>query len=462
MILCWVATYTFLPAFLVISERVRPMFHQKEAAWRTRIKGMYGYPFAMLARKFPRALAIVGLSLGVAGIVMSVLYFNDDPMEYDLANIRNERLTPNSAGLLSTRVDKIVGRLGQDGRAILTDRVDQVKPLVAELKRRRDAAPANDQPFSKVVSIFDLLPGDQEKKLVLLREIKERIDRARTRGFITDADWKKLEPHIPKKLEPIGIEDLPEQVARPFTEQDGTRGRIVFIAPTEGKSVYDARYLMAWAESFRHVELPNGEVILGTGDPVIFSDMLSNIAEDAPKATALSLFGTILVIVLAFRGRAAAWLSLGALLIGMSWLIAFLYLMKIKLNFLNFIALPVAIGIGADYAINVMKRREIDGPEQLYRVLVQTGGAVVLCSMTTAGGYIALLLSVNRAVKSFGLAGAVGEIATLLSSMLILPALLYWHARATGLQTAPTSRPRATGATPTPNEPASRTPSTRK
>jgi preprotein translocase subunit SecF len=73
-------------------------------------------------------------------------------------------------------------------------------------------------------------------------------------------------------------------------------------------------------------------------------------------------------------------------------------------------------------------------------VLVQTGGAVVLCSLTTAGGYIALLLSVNRAVKSFGLAGAVGEISTLLSSMLILPALLFWHARATGLMAVPASR----------------------
>jgi len=361
---------------------------------------------------------------------MSVLFFAGDPMEYDLSNIRNENLASTSAGALSIRVDKIVGRLGQDGRAILTERVDQVKPLVSELERRRDAAPADKKPFSRVASIFDLLPKDQAEKLALLQDIQDRIDRARKRDLITDKDWRKLEPHIPKTLAPIGMADLPEQVARPFTEQDGTRGRVVFIAPTEGKSVYDAHYLMTWADSFRRVELPNGDVILGTGDPVIFSDMLLNIAEDAPKATALSLFGTILVIILAFRGRAGAWLGLGTLLIGISWLISFLYLANIKLNFLNFVAIPVAFGIGADYAINVMKRLEIEGPEHLYRVLVQTGGAVVLCSMTTAGGYFALLMSVNRAVKSFGLAGAVAELATLFASMLILPALLFWHGRA--------------------------------
>ena len=226
---------------------------------------------------------------------------------------------------------------------------------------------------------------------------------------------------------------------RPFTEQDGSRGKIVYIVPTEGRSVYDAKYLLLWADSFRHIELPNGEVILGTGDPVIFADMLINIGEDAPKAILLSFLGTVVVILIAFRGRTSGWLVLVTLLIGVSYLIAFLALREIKLNFLNFVALPITIGVGADYAINVMKRREIEGDEHLYRVLVQTGGAVVLCALTTTLGYLALLLSINRAVKSFGLAAAVGEIATLLAAMLLLPAILFWRARATGLMAVPAS-----------------------
>ena len=46
----------------------------------------------------------------------------------------------------------ITGRTGQDGMAIMTDRLDQVQPLVAELERRRLAAGTNP-PFDKVVSI---------------------------------------------------------------------------------------------------------------------------------------------------------------------------------------------------------------------------------------------------------------------------------------------------------------------
>ena len=43
-------------------------------------------------------------------------------------------------------------------------------------------------------------------------------------------------------------------------------------------------------------------------------------------------------------------------------------------------------------------------------MLHETGGAVVLCSLTTTLGYFALTFSANRAIVSFGIAAAAGEI----------------------------------------------------
>jgi predicted RND superfamily exporter protein len=91
---------------------------------------------------------------------------------------------------------------------------------------------------------------------------------------------------------------------------------------------------------------------------------------------------------------------------------------------LNFVALPISVGIGADYAVNMMKRLEQEGSLRLSRVLEETGGAVVLCSLTTLFGYLALTFSENGAVRSFGRAAAVGEIAMLLSATLMIPAAL--------------------------------------
>jgi hypothetical protein len=391
------------------------------------MKGYYGYPFAFLARRVPRTIAVFGIASGLLAIGLTARYFAQDPMEYDLGNVRNERLDPTSAGRLGQRVDKVVGRLGQDGRAILTDRVDQVKPLIAELERRRDAVPRADRPFEKVVSVFDLLPRDQEKKIELLSEVEDRLRRGLKNGIVKPDELAKIRKHLPEKLAKIAIDDLPEPIVRPFTEENGTRGTVVYIVPVEGKSIYDAHYLMQWADSFREVKLPNGEVIRGTGDPVIFSDMLLSIGEDAPKAILASFLGTVLVILLAFRGRPSGFMTFAALMLGVVWLIAFLALRQIKLNFLNFVAIPITIGVGADYAINIAKRREIERVEDLYRVLRQTGGAVVLCSLTTQLGYSALMLSINRAVQSFGLAAFVGEVTTVVAAVLVLPAFWFWR-----------------------------------
>ncbi|MCA9643592.1 MAG: MMPL family transporter [Polyangiaceae bacterium] len=432
MALCWVATYFVLPSILVLSERIKPMYSDREAVWRTKLRGVYGVPFAWAVNKFPKSIAIIGSALGVICVVLSVRYFVNDPMEYDLSNVRNERTQPTAAGLLSVRVDKIVGRLGQDGKAIVTDRIDQVQPLVEELNKRYREAPPDKKPFEKIVSIYDLLPDKQQEKLKLLKETKDLLERARKRGFISDKDWKAIEENMPEKLAAIGIAELPELVARPFTEKDGARGRVVYIVPKEGRSVYDAHYLMLWADSYRDVKLPSGDVIHGSGDSVIFADMLIAIGEDAPIAVLLSLIGTVLVILIAFRGRAAGWATLITLLCGVAYQIGTMALLGIKLNFLNFVSLPIGIGVGADYCINVMKRRELMGDRDLQRVLIETGGAVVLCSLTTTLGYLVLLTSINRAVQSFGLAAAIGEITTIAAAVLVLPAALKWRTMRAG------------------------------
>lgn len=427
MLLCWLSTYLLLPAFLVVSERVRPLAAEG-SGWRSRVRGSFGLPFAWLSGRAPRLLGVLAAATGVCAVALTVRFLVQDPMDYSLRSIQNDR-TETSSATLSGRVDQIVGRLGQDGRAIVTDRIDQVEPLVHELLRRRDAAPAGRLPFQKVVSLFDLLPNDQSRKLELLRDLVDKLERAKQRGFVSAADYDALKARIPEKLTALGIADLPERLARPFTEKDGTRGRIVYIVPSDGRSVYDVHYLMDWADSFREVKLPSGGVVYGTGEPVILSDMILNVRSDAPRAIALSLFGTLLLILLAFRGQPSGWLCAGALLLGVSWLIAFLVLRGIKLNFLNFIALPISVGVGADYALNIMKRYDLLGARALRRVVVRTGGAVILCSLTTTLGYSVLLLSINGAVRSFGLLAAAGEVTTLLAAVLFLPALLQWRAR---------------------------------
>ena len=315
--------------------------------------------------------------------------------------------------------------------------------LTEELEKRWNAAPTDKKPFEKVVSIFSLLPANQDARIKLIEEIRDRVGRARAHHMIGADDWKKVEEYLPANAAvPIGIADLPEQVARPFTERDGTRGRIVFISPRAGESVWNAKYLMRWADSFRYVKLPNGDVIKGSGRAVIFADIIKAIGEDSPKAIMFAAVGTILIILLAFRGKPQ---SLGVFvpwLMGISALTSFLYFEGIRLNFLNFVAIPITIGIGAEYAHNIMQRYRFEGAVRLRHVIVEAGGAVTLCSMTTTIGYIALIMSNNRGIRSFGLSAAVGEITCLCAAVLWLPSLLIWlnrHRSRTAPRSAATS-----------------------
>ena len=54
-----------------------------------------------------------------------------------------------------------------------------------------------------------------------------------------------------------------------------------------------------------------------------------------------------------------------------------------------------------------------DAPETIRR----TGGAVILCSLTTLLGYLALVRSVNFAVRKFGIAAVLGEVTCLLAAV---------------------------------------------
>ncbi|HEX4340686.1 MAG TPA: MMPL family transporter [Polyangiaceae bacterium] len=437
MLLCWAANYLLMPPLLVLFERLAPIdLHAVKPGFRGWFKRLadhgvpFGAPFAWVARHgSPKLVALLGVLLGLGGAAAIVRYVESDPLEYNLGKLENDSSSVQSAAMILGRgLTNITGRTGQDGMAIMTDRIDQVKPLLAELERRRLAG-GKEPPFDRTASIFDLIPDDQEQKLALLNETRTRLEGIRRRGKLSDEDWDAIAPYLPPKdLKPFGIAELPERVARPFTERDGTRGRIVYIAPAEGQSVRNLHYLLKWANAYRAVELPTGEVIHGSGRAVIFADMLSGVTEESPKAILLAAIMTALVVVFTFMRSKDGWLSislvLGALCMGLAWMGGILWYTQTKINFLNFIAIPITLGVGVDYSINMVHRWHIEGAGKLPKIVRETGGAIVLCSLTTILGYTALMHSVNSAVRSFGRVAVLGELTCIASVMIVLPAIL--------------------------------------
>jgi predicted RND superfamily exporter protein len=432
MLACWVATYTLLPPILLLFDRVRPFTGNEATLFgRLRMRGVrYDALFGATVRRAPWALVGGGLALACAGAAIAVPYVRSDPMEYDMRRLQNDLGGSAEMYRLSRLAGGILGANLEGAMAVGLDRVDQVDPFVRTLEARRAAAPEDAKPFEAVHSILDFVPREQDQKLPLLLELREKLERTHARGSIPEADWRKLAPDLPPAdLHPFGIDDLPEDLARPFTEKTGVRGRLVLIEPTAGKSDSDLRYLLRWADSFRETQLPSGEVVRGSGRAVIFADMLQAVVHDIPRSVGLSLGMTVLAVVVVFRRGSSAAAVLAALGVGVAWVAFGLVVAGVRIHFFNFIALPITFGIGVDYAVNVVQRYDAEGRRGILDVLRTAGGPVVLCSLTTTLGYLALLRSINQAIRGLGLLAVMGEVACLLAAVVVLPAALVLRER---------------------------------
>jgi uncharacterized protein len=436
MLVCWIVTVTLQPALLRLLDRtdIAPARRREFGALgRLGASGVpYGRFFAALVPMAPRLFVAAGAAIAIVGAGATFRYVARDPIEYDLAKVQNDKATRVD---LQRTWDVITAILGQFPGAmlVLADTPEQAQELQQILQRRWDEAPAGAKPFEALHSLQNSVPTDQERKLPVLLALSVRLRRAHERQMMTDADWKDIESFLPPDdLRTFGITDLPASLARPFTERDGRRGTLVLIEPNGDESTDDLHYLIRYADSFRETRLHDGTVLRGSGRAVIFADILSSVVSDIPKAVTLSLGMTLLAVFLTFRRGSHSASVLATLLVGLAGVGTFMYVSQVRINFLNFAALPITFGIGVYYGVNVMQRYHADGSRDILGALRTTGGAVVLCSLTTMLGYFALVGSHNQAIRSLGVVAVVGEISCLLAAMLVLPAGWYLAERRRG------------------------------
>jgi hypothetical protein len=430
--LCWLATFLFLPAIMIIADRWTPFRTKGNTLFQhLRVHGIhYDAPLAWLVQRAPRAITIGGALLAAAGLAVLVPYIRANPMEYDMRKLLNDMGGTRELKRVGDLATEILGTRIEGSMVVVCDRLDQVRELRRVLEQRKLAAPTALKPFEAVHTLYDFVPEDQASKIPIVLELRKLLLRARARGFIADKDWRELRQILPPEdLRPFGLGDLPEELAYPFTDSRGLRGTIVVIEPTAGQHDWDLHYMSRWADGFRETVLPGGEVIRGSGRAVIYSDMLRTVIRDIPKAVTLSIALTIVAVVLTFRRGRHSLGVLISLLTGVAWVALYLVTTRTKITFLNFIAIPITFGIGVDYAVNFFQRYSSRGELGVLDVLKNTGGAVVLCSLTTILGYIALLSSINQAIRGLGALAVIGEITCLMAALLVAPAALLWRSR---------------------------------
>ncbi|MBX3274697.1 MAG: MMPL family transporter [Sandaracinaceae bacterium] len=428
MVLCWVSSIALTPALAALWDRWRPLAAASASPARA---SLYGRALSRVALGAPRLVLALAAVLTVLGAVVIQRWAAADPIEYDFRNLQS--LRPD--GPLQ-RTNARIGRSVYQATHGSALAILAASPEDAEHVRAQLEASARARPdlFGAIRDVQHLLPADQARKLPVLRAIREHL--LAMRPHADEATQRRIDEEIPAEhLRELGPEDLPEPIARPFIERDGTRGSLVYVENAPGRSQTDGRYLVEWTAAARAPTNRDGSPVAVAGTVPVMADLVSAIRADGPKAVALSFAATVLLILLAFRSMRARSLTLAAHLVGIVWMVGVMAAAGMKVNFLNFVALPITFGNGVDYGVNVMRRyldeREGAGARDAAAAAIrETGGAVTLCSLTTIIGYLALYTSPNQAVNSFGAAMSISEVTCVAAAVVALPAALALGARA--------------------------------
>jgi uncharacterized protein len=257
------------------------------------------------------------------------------------------------------------------------------------------------------------------------------------RRLLDDKALKALDPEErarlerfrpPERIAPVTEAEVPARLADMFTEKDGSRGRILYVNFGPGVKAYDSASLESFVDHIRHLELPPDVHIGGTA--FVFTDITRAVERDGLRATLVAILGVGLFVLVLVGANRHALVTLACVASGTAVMIAGASLLGIKINFLDFAALPLTLGISVDYSANIVLRHRAEPHDRrAAHTLGTTSGAVVLCSFTTIVGYGSLALSDNAGIRSFGMAATLGEVTCLLTAITLGPALLWWMDR---------------------------------
>ena len=217
----------------------------------------------------------------------------------------------------------------------------------------------------------------------------------------------------------------PKRCSRDCASTIGRIDRSVLVFPKLTTATWDARRIDEYASDLRQAAAIGSPPVLAAGPLLLSSDIVSAIETDGPRATLIAAFALVVVCALSFRSVGLSVSALFSILAGVILTVGTMAWSGERLNFSNFVVLPITFGIAADYSINMIKRYQADSRNNLGAALTATGGAVTLCSLTTIIGYGSLLAAQNRALFSFGLFAVAGEVACLITAILALPAGLF-------------------------------------
>jgi len=468
--ICVLATFTVLPAMLILLERFRkPGLNYLQLPDAKRDVNLNGRPFFRALLNRPRA--VIGSTLLLS--ILCIYPTTRARFDYNLMNLQARGLQSVEYAYKLMRSKENSGYF-----AVVTaqDRTD-----ARQLSERLEKLPAVDH----VVSLLSLVPEQQEAKLAELAALRQVMDAVRPvpyeenlRVMELPAIFENFHDRVEKlknrldsdkadEVKPVGaflatlerffsslekekdrnamgmlrefqgsmFAELPDKLhmlkeslaAAAVAEADvpqelkqrfvGKSGKLLLqVAPKV--EIFEREPLEAFVKQVKSV------VPKATGEPVMVYESLTVLRDSYLKAFGYAFIGIAAILLINFKSLRFALIGSLPLAAGLLLMVGGMWLAGISFNSANIIVLPLILGVGIDSAIYIINRYR-QGNETPAQVAVSSAGiGVFLNALTILFSFGALMVAHHQGVFSIGAVMSLGMVASVAVFMLFLPALL--------------------------------------
>ena len=409
--LCLLSVMLTFPPLAVLADRLSP----EPPGWSpSRLSGVPAFLRSTRAR-WGSLLAVTAVLAAVSPALPGI------GLEPDLTAVQTPE--PPETRLLALQYAFKVDPLTAQPIIIVTGTREEAREIHQHLTDNRDRYPA----LVSFFSLFSFLPQDQARRIPIIADIRQTIERKRGAlegQMALDAD-RAMEFLHPERFTE---EDLPGWVKERFTDAEGETGRVLFLF--SDAIVTDAGDIGRVLQQLDVLNV-NGREVPTVGSFYIAHDAFDLVRREGPIAVGLAALAVFLVLLADLRSLRYALTAFVPLPIGVAIFLGVCQLAGWPLNIFNMVILPTFFGIGVDTSIHLIHRvrdarraRPALSALETAREIASTGAAAGMSAITTGAGFACLMLAENPGVASIGRMAPVGIGVCFLSSVIIVGACL--------------------------------------
>ncbi len=317
---------------------------------------------------------------------------------------------------------KITNHISTDDKTKICVELDRLHKNIVEIGEMSISSHGEE---NKLLTRCDMLTGrdDRQSKILQLAEkIKRKENVEQTLGNFQKGAFEDIRKHLLVRAnsETVSLDNLPENIRGRYVCEKNS-SLLMNVYPKG--LIWNRTYLQRFITQMKKVSEGT------TAGPIIGFLFFDIMIDKGRIATMYAMCAIIILLLVDFRSFKYMIFAIIPVIVGACWMVGGMYLTGIKFNIANFMVLPLILGIGIDDGVHVLHRYRTEGTGSIPKVLRFTGRAVLLTSLTTMIAFGAMSFGVRKGNASAAQVLVMGVGACLISSTIVLPAVISLYER---------------------------------